>query len=538
MPEKPNREVLEQRIRNLEKEIEQYREKKAIYERLGLAVKQSINGIAMADRQGVIIYANPAWAHMHGYKSAEELVGINLSEFHNEEQMAEVKVFIEETMKYGSYQGELGHVKKDGTPFITWHSGTFFSDEVDNPIGLIGICNDISQRKQAEESKTRIERQYQQAQKMESIGRLAGGVAHDLSNLLSPVLAYSEMLLAELSPDNVLWDYTDQILRAGLGARDLVHQLLSFGRGQASRYQPVDLNQTVSSYEKLLRRTIRENIEIEINTSHHDCCIIADPGQIEQVIMNLTINAADAMPDGGRLIIEVSLENLDENYVSIHQGVEPGQYAMLVFSDTGSGMDGKIQEHLFEPFFSTKGEQGSGLGLAIVYGIVKQHGGHIWVYSEPGSGSTFKVYLPVYDEVFTDASFQKKPVATVANLDGEETILLVEDDEQVRHLAHTILRIRGYDVLVAKDGRQALDVINEGSAIDLLLSDVIMPGLNGPELFKRAAEKLPGLKVLFMSGYTNGLIVYHDILGEDVEFLPKPFTSQGLLKKVREVLEG
>lgn len=413
--------------------------------------------------------------------------------------------------------------------------GPFLKEErnlLDNITHLLGEAGEKEHRSN---EKGRIEEQYHQARKLESIGRLAGGVSHDLNNLLSPIIGYGEMLLNDLDPGDARREFVDQILRAGLRARDLVRQLLAFSRKQTLEYKPVDMNKAVTGFEKLLRRTIREDIEIEIIPSPDIGTVMADINQIEQVILNLVVNASDAMPEGGCLTIETASANLDEDYAAKHQGVRPGAYVMLAVSDTGCGMDDETREHAFEPFFSTKGEQGTGLGLATVYGIVKQHGGNIWVYSELDKGTTFKIYLPVSEE----ARVEEKTCDKIAtDLKGSETILLVEDDEQVRDLARAILRRQGYTVLVAENGLKALTVLaSHDDPVQLLLTDVVMPEMNGKELFIKAAEKYPGLKVLYMSGYTANVIAHRGALEEGIAFIQKPFTVQALTAKVREVLE-
>jgi PAS domain S-box-containing protein len=393
----------------------------------------------------------------------------------------------------------------------------------------------ITERKRSEEERAKLEERYYRAQKVESIGRLAGGVAHDLNNLLSPILGYGEMLLDDLDPGDERRESVDEILRAGFRARDLVQQLLAFSRKQTLEYRPVDMGEAVTEFEKLLRRTIREDVEIRILPSPDIPMVMADIGQMEQVIMNLAVNAADAMPEGGILTIEIAPVSLDGDYAAMHEDVGPGPYVMLAVSDTGCGMDGETREHAFEPFYSTKGKQGTGLGLATVQGIVKQHGGNIWVYSETGKGTTFKIHLPVSGEARVEAVVDSQETAGLA---GSETILLAEDEEQVRQLACTILEQQGYTVLVAEDGNQALAILDQyGGPVHLLLTDVIMPGLNGRELFLRAAEKLPDLKVLYMSGYTGNVITHHGVLDEGPPFIQKPFTVHGLAAKVREVLD-
>lgn len=401
-----------------------------------------------------------------------------------------------------------------------------------------GIVLDISKRVKAEEEKKLLEEQYHQSQKVESIGRLAGGISHDLNNLLLPILGYAELLKIDLAPGDDRIDHVNQILQAGTRARDLVGNLLAFSRKQTLEYHPVDMNIAIKEFENLLHRTIREDIEIKIITAPEIKLIMADIGQIEQVIMNLVVNAADAMPEGGKLTIETSLIDLDESYTGSHQGVKPGTFVMLSVSDSGHGFDSEVKEHIFEPFFTTKDKsKGTGLGLSTVYGIVKQHQGNIWVYSEPGKGSTFKVYLPVFEGNIELGSDQVNDEQLILNKEGTETILLAEDNEQVRGLALNILKRQGYHVLVAKNGNEALALFNDyDNPVHLLLTDVIMPEMNGRDLYNKIAEKRPDIKVLYMSGYTDNVIAHHGVLDEGINYIQKPFTVSALAIKIRDVL--
>jgi len=399
-----------------------------------------------------------------------------------------------------------------------------------------GAVEDITERRRLEEEKARIEDQYRQAQKVEAIGRLAGGVAHDLNNLLVPILGYGELLMEDFDPEDARRESVKQIVSAGYKARDLVRQLLAFGRKQSLEYKTLDLNRIIGGFEKLLRRTIREDITIEIRPSPDIRSVRADIGQIEQVIMNLAVNAQDAMPEGGCLTLETDMAELDEEYAVSHPGVKPGVYVMLAISDTGYGMDEETITQIFEPFFTTKGEHGTGMGLATIYGIVKQHGGNIWVYSEPGKGATFKIYLPVSEDTHIEIRDVEK---TAGDLRGTETILLVEDNEQVRKLANAILKRWGYTVLMAENGSEALSVLASApDPVHLLLTDVIMPEINGRELFTKAAEKHPHLKALFMSGYTGRVITNHGVMEEGLNYIQKPFSSKALAAKIRDVLDN
>ncbi|MCP4687460.1 MAG: response regulator [Desulfobacterales bacterium] len=482
-----------------------------------------------------LTFVNQRAEELFGYSEEDLIRGLNGIELIAPGDRDRAKANMAARLK-GEYAGTVEYeaVKKDGATFPALFRANAVTRE-GRLTGLRGIIVDITERKRAEEEKIRLEEQYHQARKMESIGRLAGGVSHDLNNLLSPILCYGEMLLNDLGPDSGPGESASEILKAGLRARNLVRQLLAFSRKQALEYRPVDLNGALANFEKLLRRAIREDIEIRIIPSPHIQPIMADVGQIEQVVMNLAVNSMDAMPEGGRLTIRTEFAERVEGDASGAPDEQTGGRVMLTISDTGSGMDQKTRERLFEPFFSTKGRMGTGLGLATVYGIVKQHGGAIRIDSEPGRGATFRIYFPPSE----NARIEEKTVKMEAeNLDGSETILLVEDNEQVRRLGVNILKRRGYTVLEARHGPGALEVLASHDApVHLLLTDVIMPGMNGKELYVKAAKKRPGLKALYMSGYTDNVITHRGVLEEGVELIRKPFTIHALAAKVREVLE-
>jgi signal transduction histidine kinase/ActR/RegA family two-component response regulator len=406
---------------------------------------------------------------------------------------------------------------------------------LDSGPGMVLALEDVTAQHKLQTEKSHLESQYLQAQKLESIGRLAGGVAHDLNNMLVPILGYAEILQDELAPDSHLADAAAEISNAGSRARDLVRQLLTFSRKQTLELETVDLNDVIRRFSRLLRRTIREDIAIETTLAERLRPVHADLGQVEQVLMNLAVNAQDAMPEGGRLIIETDEAQLDGDYAATHGGVQPGDYVRLTVTDTGSGMDSDTVAQIFEPFFTTKAkDQGTGLGLSTVYGIVKQHGGNVWVYSEPGRGTTFKVYFPV-------TTAMKKPRKTLTapafELVGTETILLVEDNPQVRRLAAEMLKWGGYRVLQAGSGQEALALLDGAEQdVELMLTDVIMPDMNGKELFAHARSRIKSLRVLYMSGYTANVIAHHGVLDPDVCFIQKPFSRQDLLTRLREVL--
>ncbi len=371
---------------------------------------------------------------------------------------------------------------------------------------------------------------------MDAVGRLAGGVAHDFNNILTAILSYAELGLEDLRPDDPLAQDLEEIRNAAVRARTLTRQLLAFSRQQVLAPRVLDLNQVVAEIDKMLRRLVGEDIEIAAALAPRLGAIRADPGQIEQVIVNLAVNARDAMPEGGQLTIETAEVELPEATARDLVTVPAGRYVMLAITDTGYGMDPETKSRLFEPFFTTKEPgKGTGLGLATVYGIVNQSGGFVWVYSEPGQGTTVKVYFPRVEE-----APQTAPPAAPADAEpqrGSETILLVEDEEAVRTIARLALTRRGYRVLVAANGGEALLAgERETGPIHLLLTDVVMPGMGGPELARRLAALRPAMKLLFMSGYADRAVARHGLIESGARFLEKPFTPESLLRKVRDVL--
>lgn len=402
--------------------------------------------------------------------------------------------------------------------------------------GVVEYVRDITEQKQAEEALRQSEEKLRQSQKMEAVGRLAGGIAHDFNNLLTAIIGYSELLLMNLDEQSPGYHDVNEIQKAGHRAASLTRQLLAFSRKQVLQPQPLDLNQVVANMHNLLQRAIGENIELISVPEPELGTVRADPGQIEQVVLNLVLNARDAMPQGGRLTIRTANMHLDDTFVQRHPEVEPGPYVMIAVRNTGIGMDAEKQSRIFEPFYTTKElGRGTGLGLATVYGIVKQSGGYIFVDSEPGQGTTFKIFLPRVDLSAPQRGWVRSPAAS---LQGTETILVVEDEEVVRQVVKGMLQQHGFTVLEAADGREALLISRQHPRpIHLLLTDVLMPGMNGREVVDLLLPQRPDMKVIYMSGHTENAILHHDVLEQGILFLQKPFRHDDLAAKVRQALD-
>jgi signal transduction histidine kinase/ActR/RegA family two-component response regulator len=416
----------------------------------------------------------------------------------------------------------------DGT--VRWlnNAGRIQLGEQGEPLRGVGITMDITERRTLEE-------QYHQSQKMEAVGRLAGGVAHDFNNLLTAILGYCQLLLADLDPRDPRRSDVMEIHKAGESAAGLTRQLLTFSRKQIIEPRVLDLNAVVGNMRGLIGRLIGEDVNVVLNLRAGLPTVKADAGQMEQIVLNLAVNARDAMPGGGTLTIETTNVDIDENYANTHFPVEPGPYVGLTVTDTGTGMSPEVQARLFEPFFTTKEiGKGTGLGLATVHGIVARTGGSIGVSSEVGKGSSFTAYFP-HSAVGVAADL---PAPAVQARPAEETLLVVEDEEALRILAKRILERQGYRVLLAANAGEALQLFKSNEVIDLILTDVIMPGGSGAELTRRLVAERPGLKVVYMSGYTDEAISHHGVLDPGIAFLHKPFTSETLGRKIREVLDG
>ena len=503
---------------------------RVVFERAGV-------GIALVDSTGYTLKSNPAIQNMLGY-SADELAKMHFTEFvHPEDAEEELNLFMELIAgKRDTFRREERLIAKDGR--VVWIDLTVTSQR--RPEGdlerVIVMIIDITERKQAEEQMLSLQAQLQQSQKMEAIGQLAGGVAHDFNNLLTVISVQAQLALRVLREGDPLKEKLKDIELSADRAGNLTRQLLAFSRRQILEMKVINLNFILKDMEKMLRRVIGEDIELKAVLSDDLGMVKVDPGQMEQVIVNLAVNAKDAMPQGGKLFLETANAELDEEYVRSHVGMIPGAYIILSITDTGIGMSKEVKEQIFDPFFTTKEKgKGTGLGLSTVYGIVKQSGGDIYVYSEPNKGTTFKVYLP---RVFEPPEELKKEAREELPR-GKETILVVEDDRMVRRLAVDILRRQGYRVLEADEGGEALVICEkEKDPIDLILTDIVMPHIGGPELIERLKQVRKDFKVLYMTGYTDESIVQHGILEEGIELIHKPFTIEKLVRKVREVLDS
>lgn len=493
-------------------------------------VTNSPYGIFRCDSTGTILDANPAFVHMLGYDSVSELVNRNLGELHrNLPEWSSLSEYFSGLRDFTGLVAEF--VGKDESTIVLRLSGRAIRDSDHRETNYELFAEDVTERRA-------LEQQLRQSQKMEAVGRLAGGIAHDFNNLLMVISGYCEFLLEKIGGDPVLRGPAQEIANAADRATSLTRQLLAFSRKQMLTPKILDLNAVVTENARMLTRLIGEDIDLLVVPAPELGAVKADPGQVEQVIMNLAVNARDAMPQGGKLTIETANANLDEAFARLHAGVRPGEYIKLAISDTGSGMDADTQSHIFEPFFSTKGTKGTGLGLSTVYGIVKQSGGYIWVQSEPGKGACFEVYLPRARET-GDTATAAPSILPSKPQQRTETILLVEDELNLRRLACQFLETQGYKVLEAADGAAAVQICaaHKGD-IDLLLTDVIMPGMNGRDLAKRIASLRPTIKVLYMSGYTENTISHNGTLDPGVNLLQKPFNLQSLKEKVREVLDA
>jgi len=520
----------EQCLLTVVKDTTEGRHTEAELGRLSAVVERSSEAVLITGLDGRILYSNPAFTEITGY-TREQAVGKNPRFLKSGKQDATFYRNLWDTLLAGKiWHGEMTNHRQDGSLYVQETTIIPVQDDQGVTNHFIAIGLDVTEQR-------KTDAQLQQAQKMEFVGRLAGGVAHDFNNLLTMISGYGQLLKERLETDSPLHAYCEEIIKAGERAAGLTRQLLAFSRRQIVVPQVLDLNSVVADLEKMLRRLIGEDIEL-VTVPQHDLWMVkADRGQMEQVIVNLAVNAHDAMPQGGRLAIQTANRNLDESFVRTHPGATAGPHAMLVVSDTGAGIDSETLAHIFEPFFTTKEEgKGTGLGLATVYGIVKQSAGSIWVDSEPGQGSTFKVYLPRSDEpVLQVGPVMQCPKSTA----GSETVLVVEDEHGVRSLVCNALAAQGYKVLEAYSSLRAASLMESyAEPIHMLLTDVVMPQMSGKVLANHMAALHPETRVLYMSGYTADAMVRHGILEPNTFLLQKPFTPSTLLQKVREVLDA
>jgi len=523
--------------KTLESDIQARRQAEAALRREQAFTDGVVDGIP-----GIFFVIDPQGRYVRWNKEHEALVGLGpeglrntvpLDRIHPEDRDRVAKT-IEQIFTTGAAEVEArGYVGQEGEIRQFFLCGRRFDSE--GVAYLIGFGLDITARKAAEAARQQLEEQLRQAQKLESVGRLAGGVAHDFNNLLTVILGYASLLLKQTPERDPRRAAVEYIRDSGMRAAELTGQLLAFSRRQIIAPKPTQLNDEVRRAERLIGRLVPENITVITQLAPSLGLVLVDSGQIQQVLMNLAVNAKDAMPEGGTLLIETANLDLDGHSADEYPGLAPGSYALLAVTDTGIGMEKDVREHIFEPFFTTKASGvGTGLGLAMVYGIVQQSGGRIWVYSELKKGTTFKIYFP---QLINQQTERQRPTLEAATSDGTETILVVEDQRDVRSLIHAVLKAHGYRVVQAANGEEALRWCQEHQEpIDLLLTDVVMPGINGKELNDRIQKLRPNTRTLFMSGYSESIIAHNGTLQPGIAFVPKPLTAETLLAKIRDVL--
>ena len=505
-------------------------------ERYRSILSASPDAIAITDIEGRILMVSPAALTMSGCEQ-DRLLGSLVTDFivpgDRNRASYNLALMLQGVMPGPSeYRGR----RPDGSTFSMEVNGEFIRDTRGQPQSIVFVARDITERKRAEEEKAKLEARFQHAQKMETVGRLAGGVAHDFNNLLTVINGYSQMLLADLNAGDRFRDDLEEIHKAGERAAGLTRQLLAYSRKQHLEPRSLDLNRAVEEMLPLLSRLLGADVEVRVALQAENGTVCADPHQLAQVIMNLAVNARDAMPGGGKLLIETTTVERDESHVQPHPEARPGRYVMLAVNDNGVGMNEETRQRIFEPFFTTKGAgRGTGLGLSMVHGMLAQSGGYIEVYSEPDHGTTFQIYLPIVEGAPADSG---KPDA-VPTIAGKETVLLVEDQAAVRKYAAAALRAYGYRVIQAENAGEALEFCErERECVDLVLTDVVMPKLSGTELAIRLQTRWPGIKVLFMSGFTDNIIEHGEALRKGADFIQKPFSPEELAGKVRAVLAG
>jgi len=494
--------------------------------RLAMAVEQAGESIVVTGTDGAIRYVNPAFERVTGYRR-EEVLGKNPRVLKSGRQSEAFYRELWDVLTRGqTWRGCFVNRRKDGT--------LFEEDAVISPVrdASGGVVNYVAVKRDVTEER-RNEEQVRRSQRMEAVSKLAGGIAHDFNNLLTAVIGYADLLILQLPDDGPYRRHAEEIKRAGTRAATLTRQLLAFSRQQVLQPRDLGLNEVLSGMETTLRRNLGDRIGLSILRGDRLGKVKADPSQVEQVLVTLALRARDAMPSGGKLVVETANAELDDAYARRHLFVRPGPYVMVAISDTGEGLDAEAQALLFEPFASSAGSAEKGLGLSSVYGIVKQSEGYIWVYSEPGVGTTIKVYLPR-----VDAGAEVRPVPA-ERLRGSETVLVVEDEAVVLDILREVLSGHGYTVLTAANGEEGLRVLSSHPGpIHLLLTDVVMPMMAGPDLSDRAAALRPEARTLFISGYTEHTVIRHGVTGRGAGFLQKPFTPEAVARKVREVLDA
>jgi PAS domain S-box-containing protein len=518
-------------LKNL-KDIEMRKRIRQSEEQHRTILQMAMDGIWRVDLQGRLLEVNASYCRMSGY-SVQELLAMRIPDLEASETPDDTAAHIRKVMARGEDRFETRHRRKDGTIFDVEISVQYQTIDGGR---LVAFLRDITERKRAEEEKAKLQAQLLQSQKMESVGRLAGGVAHDFNNMLGVILGHTELAMEQVDPDHPLYNDLREIRKAAERSSDLTRQLLAFARKQTIAPKVLDLNETVARMLKMLQRLIGEDIQLAWLPGVNLWPVRMDPSQIDQVLVNLSVNARDAIAGVGKITIETENIRFDETYCADHTGFVPGEYLLLAVSDDGCGMDREILGKLFEPFFTTKGAgKGTGLGLATCYGIVKQNSGFINVYSEPDRGTTFRIYLPRH--IGKAEQIQKEgPQEPVIR--GRETVLVVEDEEALLELGKIMIEKQGYRVLTAGTPGEAIRLAEEHPGeIHLLMTDVVMPEMNGRELARKMLSLYPNLKRLFMSGYTADVIAHHGVLDDGVHFIQKPFSRQDLAAKVREALD-